>query len=264
AMDHEQAAVAVVRLVEAVGEAGVDRKIVVGIGIHQLGRNCVEPLWRLTVALVQLRPQIARPPADRKGLEELEMAAAVLLPDFEFRLFLEDAHNDRRMLRHLLLSQQREQRGRQLLRCPRRQWIAVFAKARERRQCRGQSRRQHKRTDDRGADHCWTPDGTRPISSLQSVAFVRQTAPTEETMEADFALNRKRHRKRPCASHRRSARCHRRYWGRSGLDVHEYRVERLSLSGHWSAVEATLEARTGPAACGPPASSRHCRPCCNS
>src|SRR5262245_30448254 len=31
--------------------------------------------------------------------------------------------------------------------------------------------------------------GTRPISSLQSVAFVRQTAPTEETIEADFALN---------------------------------------------------------------------------
>ena len=94
-MDHEQAAVAVVRFVEAVGEAGVDRKIEVGIGIHQLGRNCIEPLWSLTVALMQLRPKIARPPTDRKDLEDLEMAGGVLLPDFEFRLLLENAHKDR-------------------------------------------------------------------------------------------------------------------------------------------------------------------------
>src|SRR5262245_2005632 len=156
-MDHEQAAVAVVRLVEAVGEAGVDRKIVVGIGIHQLGRNCIEPLRSLTVALMQLRPKIARPPTDRKNLEELEMAAGVLLPDFEFRLFLENAHKDRRMFRHLLLSKQREQLERQLLCCSGRQLIALFAKGRDRRQCRGKSRRQHKRADYRGADHCYSP-----------------------------------------------------------------------------------------------------------
>src|ERR1700745_2978282 len=91
AVDHEQAAAPVVRFVEAVGEAGVDRKIVVGIGIHQLGRNCIEPLWSLTVALMQLRAKVARPPTDRKDLEEFEMAAGVLLPDFEFRLLLEDS-----------------------------------------------------------------------------------------------------------------------------------------------------------------------------
>src|SRR4029453_13536824 len=158
AVDHERAAVAVVRFVEAVGEAGVDRKIEVGIGIHQLGRNCIEPLWSLTVALVQLRPKIARPPTDRKDLEDLETAGGVLLPDFEFRLFLENAHKDRRMFWHLLLSQQREQLGRQLLCCPGRQLLAVFAKARARRQRRGKSRRQHKRTEYRGADHCCTPD----------------------------------------------------------------------------------------------------------
>src|SRR6266849_10363249 len=56
------------------------------------------------------------------------------------------------MFWHLLLSEQREQLGRQLLCCPGRQLIAVFAKARDRRQCRGKSRRQHKRTDYRGAD----------------------------------------------------------------------------------------------------------------
>jgi hypothetical protein len=84
------------------------------------------------------------------------------------------------MLWHLLLSEQREQLGRQLLCClgrqllccpgrqllccRGRQLLAGFAKARDRRQCRGKSRRQHKRTDYRGADHCYTPRrGTCPI-----------------------------------------------------------------------------------------------------
>jgi hypothetical protein len=88
-VDHEQAAVAVVRFVEAVGVADVDRKIEVGVGIHQLGCNCIEPLWSLTVALLQLRPKIARPPTDRIDLEDLETAGGVLFPDFELRLFLE-------------------------------------------------------------------------------------------------------------------------------------------------------------------------------
>ena len=183
-MDHEQAAVAVVRLVEAVGVAGVDRKIVIGIGIHQLRRNRIEPLGSLTVALIQLRPKIARPSADRIDLQELETAGGVLLPDFELRLFLENAHKDRRIFWHLPLPEQREQLGRQLLcrlgrqrlcRLGRRR-IAVFAKARDRRQCRGKSRRQHKRTDHRGADHCHAPD-LEPLLSecFQSVAFLGQT-----------------------------------------------------------------------------------------
>ena len=70
-------------------------KIEAGVGIHQFGRNAIEPLWGLTVALPQLRPKIARPPANRIGLEDLETAGGVLLPDFELRLFLEDAHQDR-------------------------------------------------------------------------------------------------------------------------------------------------------------------------
>src|SRR4029077_20275007 len=146
----------------------------------------------LTVALIQLRPEIARPPADRIDLQELETAGAVLFPDFEVRLFLENAHKDRRMFWHLPLPEQREQLGRQLLWrlgrqllcrlgrqvlcCPGRQLTAVFAKARDRRQCRGKSRGQHKRTDDRGADHCHTPD-REPFRSegLSSVAFLGQT-----------------------------------------------------------------------------------------
>src|SRR5262245_13465325 len=129
---------------------------------------------------MQLRPEIARPPTDRKGFQDLETARGVLLPDLELRLFLENAHKDRRMFRHLLLSEQCEQPGRHLLRClgrqrlwcpgrqllccPSRQRIAVLAKARDRRQYRGKSRGQHKRTDDRGADHCpYPPTWTVPV-----------------------------------------------------------------------------------------------------
>jgi hypothetical protein len=55
----KKGAVVVVRLVEAVGKASVDRKVVVGIWIHQVGRNCAEALRSLTVALMQFRPKIA-------------------------------------------------------------------------------------------------------------------------------------------------------------------------------------------------------------
>src|SRR5262245_9984190 len=68
------------------------------------------------------------------------------------------------MFWHLLLSEQREQLGRQLLRCLGRQPIAVFAKARDRRQRRGKGHRQHKRTEYRGADHCCTGD-VEPLRS---------------------------------------------------------------------------------------------------
>ena len=45
---------------------------------------------RLLVALLQLRPEIAGIKADRIGLEEVELAALLLLPDFQFGLFLEN------------------------------------------------------------------------------------------------------------------------------------------------------------------------------
>ena len=46
------------------------------------------------------------------SMEDLEKAAAVLFPDLELRLFLEDAQHDRRVLRHFLLLEQQEQLGR--------------------------------------------------------------------------------------------------------------------------------------------------------
>jgi hypothetical protein len=41
-----------------------------------------------------LRPNISRPPTDRKDFEELETAGGVLLPDLEFGFFLENPHED--------------------------------------------------------------------------------------------------------------------------------------------------------------------------
>ncbi len=72
-MDHQKTAGAIVCLVEAVGKAGIDRKIVVGVGIHLRRRNGIESLRRLPVAFVKLRPEIAGPAADRIGLEDLEV-----------------------------------------------------------------------------------------------------------------------------------------------------------------------------------------------
>src|SRR5271166_4642844 len=79
------------------------------------------------------------------------------------------------MLWHILLSEQREQLGRQLLCCLGRQLMAIFAKGRDRRQWRGKSGRQHKRADYPEADHCYAPDVQPALSECLSVAFVWQT-----------------------------------------------------------------------------------------
>jgi hypothetical protein len=83
-VDHQKAAVAVIGAVVGVREAGIDGEIIIGIRIHQAGRDRVEALGRLTVAFIDLRAEIAGPAADRVDLEQLETAAAILLPDFEF------------------------------------------------------------------------------------------------------------------------------------------------------------------------------------
>ena len=103
AVDHQERAAIAVRFVVGVGEADIDGEIVVGIGIHQAGRDRVEALRRLAVAFDFLRPELARPAADRINLEQLKLAGGVLLPDFELRFLLEDAHEDRRVLRHIFL-----------------------------------------------------------------------------------------------------------------------------------------------------------------
>ena len=94
-MNHQEPAMAVVGAVIGVREAGIDREIVIGVRIHQAGRDRIEALRCLTVAFGDLRTEIAGPAADRIDLEKLETAAGVLLPDLELRFFLENAHKDR-------------------------------------------------------------------------------------------------------------------------------------------------------------------------
>ena len=102
-MNHEKRAMAVVGAIIGVREAGIDRQIVIGIRIHQTGRDRIETLGSLTVTRVDLRAEIAGPAADRIDLEQLETAGGVLLPDFELGFFLENADEDRGTLWHVPL-----------------------------------------------------------------------------------------------------------------------------------------------------------------
>src|SRR5262249_48726670 len=92
-----------VRGVVFVREADVDGQVLSRVRIPQAGRDRVEAFRRLPVALLDLRPQLARPAADRIGLEQLELAVAVFLPDLELRLLLVEPHQNGRLLAHVLL-----------------------------------------------------------------------------------------------------------------------------------------------------------------
>ena len=141
-MDHQERAAIAVCLVVSVGEADVDGEIIVGIGIHQAGRDRVEAFRRLAIAFGFLRSEFARPATDRIHLEQLILAGGVLFPDFEFQFLLEDANEDRRILRHILLLQQRQHLRRQFLHRPGRQLIAFLAVA--------AGKRQRRRAEQRG------------------------------------------------------------------------------------------------------------------
>src|SRR6516164_3116692 len=102
-MDHKEPAMAVIGAVICIREAGIDRQIVIGVRIHQAGRDRIEALGRLSVAFIDLRAEIAGPAADRVDLEQLETAGGILLPDFELGFFLENADEDWRTLWHVPL-----------------------------------------------------------------------------------------------------------------------------------------------------------------
>ena len=128
-MNHEKRAMAVIGAVIGVRKAGIDREIIVGIRVHQAGRDRIEALGSLTVAFIDFGAEIAGPAADRIDLEQLETAGGILFPDLELGFFLEDADEDRGTLWHVPLWEQREQLRRQLFGCFGRQLIAVFGKA---------------------------------------------------------------------------------------------------------------------------------------
>src|SRR5262249_19202306 len=133
--------------IETVRIAGVEGEIVIRIRIHLAGADIVEALGRLTIAFSHLRAEIARPAADRIGLQDRELALAILFPDFELGFFLEDADEDRRVLVHLLLLQRGHhplgERG--LRAATRRDAVSVATRERNR---SGDGRRRKQRADD--------------------------------------------------------------------------------------------------------------------
>ena len=82
--------------------AGVEREIIGRLRIHLRRRDRIEAFRRLAVAFADLRAEVARPAADRIGLQQREAAGAVLLPDLEFGFLLEQADQDRRLQVHVL------------------------------------------------------------------------------------------------------------------------------------------------------------------
>ena len=106
AVHHQEFAGAPVRLVVGVRVAEVESQMEAGVRIHLLVADGVEALGRLLVALPLLGAEIARPVADRIGLEVVEAAVVALLPELQLRLFLEDADEDRRFRLHALLAQE--------------------------------------------------------------------------------------------------------------------------------------------------------------
>ena len=151
AVDHQKGAGAPVRLIEIVGEADVDGEIVRRVGIHLPGRDGVETFRRLAVAFLDLGAKLAGPATDRIGLEQRKPPFVILLPDFELRLLLEQPHQDRRFLRHVLVLELGQHLGRQRLERTggRRHAVGLTSRKHDR---SGNSRRRHERTDDRLAE----------------------------------------------------------------------------------------------------------------
>ena len=86
AVHHELCAGAAVGAVKGVRIAEIERQIVLRVRIHLAGADAVEALRRLPVAFLDLGAKLARPSADRVGLEHRVAAFAVLLPDFQLGL----------------------------------------------------------------------------------------------------------------------------------------------------------------------------------
>ena len=140
AMHHQFGAGIALRTVIGVRKAGVEGEIVIGGRIHLSRRDGVEALGRLPVAFLLLRTEIARPAADRIGLQQRVFAVAILFPDLHLRFFLEDAGQDRRILLHVLVGDFGERlfRQRRLRAAGRRNVVGIAAGKRNRRgNCRG-------------------------------------------------------------------------------------------------------------------------------
>src|SRR5262245_7319861 len=119
AVDHQERASAAVRPIVGIRKSRIDREILAGVRIHQARGNGVKALGRLAVAGLELGAEFPRPAADRISTKERKSPTVVLLPNLELGLLLEDPHQDRRFLVHVLCFQRREH--------PFRQWLHVAA-----------------------------------------------------------------------------------------------------------------------------------------
>ncbi len=162
AVDHEKSTGAAVRAIIGIREAHIDREIVAGIRIHQAGGDGVEALRRLAVAFLDLGSEVARPAADRIGLQQRKAAGLVLFPDLELRLLLEDPHQDRRFLLHVPVVDLGDHPVRERLHvaaADRRRAVRLAAGKRNRRRNRsGRQERAHQRpTIQPGTPPNWLP-----------------------------------------------------------------------------------------------------------
>src|SRR5262245_44557851 len=98
-MHHEKRARAVVRAIESVGEAEVERAVPLAVRVERLLVDRIEALRRLAIALCELRAEPPRPAADRIGGKPM-VASVAQKPELELELALEDAHEDRRANGH--------------------------------------------------------------------------------------------------------------------------------------------------------------------
>src|SRR5579872_6959613 len=101
-MDHQLRAGMAERAVIRIRITGVEGEIVRRCRVHLRRRDRIKALWRLTVALADLRPEVAGPATNRISLQKRKAPGAVLLPDLELRFLLEQADQDRRLQIHVL------------------------------------------------------------------------------------------------------------------------------------------------------------------
>ncbi len=142
AVHHQRRAGAAVGAVIGVRIAGVEGEVIGRVRVHLRRGDRVEALRRLPVAFLRLGPELARPAADRIGLEERELAVRAALPDLHLRFLLVGADDDRVVPRHPLLRHERQGRGRNRRKMPRAAAEAFFLTGREReRQARGHEKR---------------------------------------------------------------------------------------------------------------------------
>ena len=105
-MHHEVAAAAVVGPVVGIGIPEVEGEMKPTVGIHAAGRDIVESLWSLQVALSFLGTKPTGHGHDVIGAEELEgLLAHFLHKEFKFALFLQNADEYRIAVTHSMLCQ---------------------------------------------------------------------------------------------------------------------------------------------------------------